>query len=99
MVRHIVLFKLNPSLSLETRQQAALSFKAAIEALPAVIPQIQDIQVGLNINPQEEWDIALVGDFLSLEDVATYSAHPSHLKAASLLKDVRQSRSCVDYVL
>lgn len=99
MVRHIVLFKLNPSLSLEVRQMAALNFKSAIEALPQVISQIQAIHVGLNINPQEEWDIALVGDFLSLEDVAAYSAHPEHLKAASLLKDVRQSRSCVDYEL
>lgn len=97
MVRHIVLFKLKKTLDEAARLDVGRRFKEAIEALPAEIPQIIAIQVGLNVNPSEDWDIALVSDFQNLEDVAAYSKHPSHVRAAQILKDAKDSRSCVDY--
>ena len=51
MVKHIVLFKLKNEVSAEEKQAVALKFKAAIEALPAVIPFIKHVEVGININP------------------------------------------------
>lgn len=44
-------------------------FKAAIEALPAQISFIRRIFVGLNLNPDEKWDICLESEFDSLDDV------------------------------
>ena len=97
MVRHIVLFKLKDGLSFATRQELMNKFKMAIEALPAQISVIQDIEVGLNINADENWDIAIKGNFENLEDVKAYAKHPAHVAAGEILAEVKESRACVDY--
>jgi hypothetical protein len=53
--------------------------------------------VGININPDEQWNIALYSEFSTLEEVKAYAIHPAHVAAAKLLADVKESRSCVDY--
>lgn len=99
MVKHIVLFKLKDEAPAEARLAAMNAFKAAIEALPAKIPFIRSIEVGLNINPAETWSIALYSEFDSLDDVRRYAVHPDHVAARKLLAEVRESRACVDYEL
>lgn len=97
MVKHIVLFKLKETLSTEEKFDVMNRFKAAIEALPAEIDVIRKVFVGLNINEAETWDICLESEFDTLDDVKLYAAHPSHVAAASILKDAKQDRACVDY--
>ena len=97
MVKHIVLFKLKSDLEPSVKREAMNQFKAAIEALPQKIDFIRKVEVGLNLNPSEYWDIALYSEFDSLEDVKAYSVHPDHVKAAGILADVKQERACVDY--
>lgn len=97
MVKHIVLFKLKEEAPAERKQEAMHAFKQAIETLPAKIPFVRKVEVGLNINPGESWHIALYSEFDSLEDVKAYAAHPDHVAAAALLADVKESRACVDY--
>ncbi|MFA6813811.1 MAG: Dabb family protein [Bacteroidaceae bacterium] len=97
MVKHIVLFKLRDDVSASEKLAAMKQFKLAIEALPSKIPVIRKIEVGLNINPEEKWSIALNSDFNTLDDVKFYSKHPEHLKAGALLAGVKESRACVDY--
>ena len=63
MVKHIVLFKLKDEAPADVKLAAMNSFKAAIEALPAKISVIRKIEVGLNINPAEAWNIALYSEF------------------------------------
>ena len=99
MVKHIVLFKLREELTQAEREAVMRRFKEAIEALPARIPFIRHIFVGLNANPDEQWDICLDSEFATLEDVKAYSAHPDHQAAAGLLKGYKQDRACVDYNL
>ena len=99
MVKHIVLFKLKDEAPAEARLAAMNAFKAAIEALPAKIPFIRSIEVGLNINPAETWSIALYSEFDCLDDVRRYAVHPDHVAAGKLLAEVRESRACVDYEL
>lgn len=62
MVKHIVLFKLKDDASTDAKLAAMHAFKDAIEALPAKIPFIRKIEVGLNINPAETWSIALYSE-------------------------------------
>ena len=97
MVKHIVLFKLKEELPATEKQAVMNQFKEAIEALPAKISVIRKIEVGLNVNPAEAWDIALYSEFDSLEDVETYAVHPDHVAAGKLLADVKLNRACVDY--
>lgn len=97
MVKHIVLFKLKDTCSKEEKLEVMNRFKAAIEALPAKIDVIRKVFVGLNINEAEQWDICLESEFDTLDDVKFYAAHPDHVAAAALLKEVKQDRACVDY--
>lgn len=97
MVKHIVLFKLKENLSEEVKLHAMNAFKQAIEALPGKISTIRKVEVGLNINPSEAWNIALYSEFDSLDDVKAYAVHPDHVAAGKLLAEVKESRACVDY--
>lgn len=99
MVKHIVLFKLKEEVSADEKLAAMNNFKAAIEALPAKIPVIRKIEVGLNMNPGETWNIALYSEFDTLDDVKFYAVHPDHVAAGRLLATVKESRACVDYEL
>lgn len=95
MVKHIVVFKLKGSD--EDRHRVASEFKAALEALPAQIEVLKSIEVGLNENPSETWDIVLTAVVETMADVAVYAKHPAHVAAAALLGDHKESRACVDY--
>ncbi len=85
MVKHIVLFKLKDEAPADEKLAAMNSFKAAIEALPAKISVIRKIEVGLNINPAEAWNIALYSEFDTLDDVKYYATHPDHVAAGKLI--------------
>lgn len=97
MVRHIVLFRLKESLSQAEKRDIAVRFKTAIEALPEVIGFIGKIEVGLNINENEKFDIALYSEFKTLDEVKAYSAHPSHVAAAGILAGHVDERASVDF--
>lgn len=97
MVKHIVLFKLKEEVPAAEKLAVMNRFKEAIEALPAKIPFIRRIEVGLNINPAETWNIALYSEFDTLDDVKAYAVHPDHQAAGKLLAEVKESRACVDY--
>lgn len=95
MVKHIVTFQLQGSK--EERLEVAKKFKAALEALPAVIEPLQSIEVGLNENPAEDWDVVLTAIVPTMADVEVYAKHPAHVAAAGLLAGHKKSRACVDY--
>lgn len=97
MIKHIVLFQLKPELTLEQRQEVMLNFKAGIDALPAIIPEIRSIEVNFNSNPAEAWHICLESTFDSLEALDAYANHPDHKAVGAALRPHMQARSCVDY--
>lgn len=99
MVKHIVLFRFREDVDAATANIAAKRFCDGIMSLPAIIPQIHKIEVGININPDECWHICLYSEFSNLEDVKLYSNHPAHVKVASELKRLLSERSCVDYMI
>ena len=95
MVKHIVAFKLSGSS--EERLAASEAFKKAIEALPEVIDVLDSVEVGINSNPSESWDVVLTATLKKMEDVAVYAKHPAHVAAAGILAPLREARACVDY--
>ncbi len=97
MVKHIVTFKLKGSD--EERRDAALRFKAALEALPAHIDVLHSIEVGINENPAETWDVVLTATVDTLADVDIYAKHPAHVAAAGIIAGCKESRACVDYTV
>ena len=99
MIRHIVLFQLKPFGSEAEKSEIVTRFKTALESLMGVIAELKSIEVGVNCNPNEAWDIALVTTFDSMEDLHTYAVHPEHQKAGAIIADAKQGRACVDFVI
>ncbi|MCH4156762.1 MAG: Dabb family protein [Muribaculaceae bacterium] len=95
MVKHIVAFKLNGTDA--ERKETAEKFKAALLALPKKIEVLKSIEVGINENPNESWDLVLTAIVEKMEDVEKYAKHPAHLAAAALLGTHKENRACVDY--
>lgn len=95
MVKHIVTFKLSGTP--EERLKVASQFRDALLALPSQIDVLESMEVGINENPAEDWDVVLTAVVPSMADVATYANHPAHVAAASLLAGHKEARACVDY--
>lgn len=66
-------------------------------SLPDVIDCLQSMEVGINENPAEDWDVVLTAVVPTMADVAVYAGHPAHVAAASIVGPLKESRACVDY--
>lgn len=95
MVKHIVTFKLTGTP--EERRRVAEQFRDALMALPEQIEPLQSMEVGINENPAESWDVVLTAVVPTMADVEVYAKHPAHVAAASLLAGHKDNRACVDY--
>lgn len=95
MVKHIVMFKLSGSDVL--RRKIAEDFKAALLGLPAQIECLESMEVGINENQSEDWDVVLTATVPTMQDVAVYAKHPAHVAAAAILGPYKEMRACVDY--
>lgn len=95
MVKHIVTFQLSGTP--EERLTVANAFKEALLALPAQIPVLRSMEVGINQNPAEDWDVALTAVVGTIDEVDIYAKHPAHVAAAALLAGHKKNRACVDY--
>ena len=67
-------------------------------ALSGKIDCLRSIEVGLNDNPEESFDIALTTTFDTFDDLRHYANHPAHLAAAAIIKEAKEARACVDYI-
>ncbi|MGM9812365.1 MAG: Dabb family protein [Muribaculaceae bacterium] len=95
MVKHIVTFKLKGDH--EERLTLASKFKAALDALPEQIDVLQSIEVGINENPNESFDVVLTAIVSNMDEVSIYAKHPAHVAAASIISGHVDTRACVDY--
>lgn len=95
MVKHIVSFKLKGSA--EERLAVADRFRRALLELPSQIDVLCSMEVGINENPSEDWDVVLTAVVPTMADVEVYAKHPAHMAAASLLAGHKEARACVDY--
>lgn len=95
MIKHVVSFRLSGSD--EIRRQKAESFKAALMALPGQIECLKGLEVGINCNPNEKWDLVLIAEVENMVALAEYAAHPLHQEAVAIIKDCLEERACVDF--
>lgn len=96
MVKHIVMFKLKGGA--EERRSVAQAFKNALMELPGKIDCLQKMEVGLNENPNEDWDVVLTAVVPTMADVDVYAKHPAHVAAAAIIGPHKEARACVDYI-
>lgn len=98
MIKHIVMFKVRETGSVEEKMQLVDQLKNALEALPRKIEQIQTFEVGVNISESPgAYDLILVSTFQDMDELAVYRDHPEHQKVVELIKKETDNRVVVDY--
>lgn len=100
MIRHIVMFKMNPDLSGEQKTTAVARLKASIDAMEQAVPEVKYLQTGVNFNPRPQaFDLVLVSDFESEESLDIYRDHPQHQAVMNVIREVVEKVHVVDYYL
>lgn len=100
MIRHIVLWKFKQEADGKTKRENLQLVKEIIEGLPSKIPEIRQLEVGMNITADSAaYDLALISTFDDESALARYQAHPEHKKLVEALRKVRESRVVADFVV
>ena len=97
-MKHIVMWTLKDEFNGKNKQQLAEELKKQLLALKDIIPQIKNIEVGINsINHEKNHDLVLITEFKNTEDLTIYSKHPEHLKVVEFVKNIATGRAAVDF--
>ena len=99
MIRHIVMFKFKEEAEGRTKAENLAITKAMLDALPEKIEWIRSSTVKIKSPDadQTNYDLCLISDFDTWEDLAAYIVHPDHKAVVAFMRPVRLDRSCVDF--
>jgi hypothetical protein len=97
MIRHIVMWKLKNFPQAEIKALNASKLKDELYVMKNEIVQIKALNVGININPENEYDVVLEVLFDNYNDLLIYQKHPAHLRVVDFLKTIRDFKAAIDY--
>lgn len=99
MIRHIVMFKFKEEAEGRTKAENVAITRGMLEALPSKIDWIRSSFVATGVEGQKDanYDLILISDFDSLEDLEKYRVHPDHVAVGTFMKPVRIDRTCIDF--
>lgn len=96
MIKHIVLFRFKDK---EGKEEKVKKLKTIIDDLKNKIPYVEHIEGGINISERDSaFDVALVSDFRTTDDLDAYRVHPDHQALLAYLKQFDYEVVVTDYV-
>lgn len=99
MIRHVLTWKLAAEDAAQKDADWA-ELSAGFGGLPPLVPSIKHLQIGRDVDETDgNWDVALIIDFVTREDLEAYQVHPEHVKVKEIVKRTTSSRTCVDFEL
>ncbi len=100
MIKHIVMFKFKDfSIGRNKRENIQL-VRDSLQSLTPKIKEIRSFELGVNtLSASNAYDLVLLSEFTSPEELVRYQKHPEHLKVAEVVGQVCESRIVVDYNL
>ena len=99
MVKHIILWTLNPELSEEEKQQVKAGIKAGLEGLVGKVPGLIDVTVNISGRlASSNADVMLDSTLESPEALKGYAQHPDHVAVANTkVRPYTVQRACLDF--
>ena len=98
MIKHIVAWKIKDSVNNVPKDTLIQQIKDRLETLPGKIDVIRFYELGINIiHSDRAFDLVLVSEFESIDDLNTYRVHPEHQKAVEFISDKKSEAMVVDY--
>ena len=99
MLKHIVFWKLKEEAAGASQAQNAAKLKGLLEALPALIPEVRELEVGLNLLAGDQApQVALYTVFDDDAALQRYQVHPEHPKVVAFVREIAAERRAVDYL-
>lgn len=92
MIKHVIMWKFKQGEDANMRR-----FLDGLRSLKGQIPQIVDMELGVNRKPGNNFDAVLIATFRSMEDLEAYQKDPRHVAVSSLCKSIRTERGAVDF--
>lgn len=99
MVKHIIIWDFNDSLSADEKKICAGKIKSGLESLNGVIDGLINITVYTELLGTSNGDIMLDSEFESAGALDAYAVHPEHLKVKDYISSVVKSRKCADIII
>ena len=101
MVKHIILWTLNPELSNEEKQSVKQGIKQGLEGLVGKVPGLIDVKVNIDGRlDSSNADVMLDSTLESEASLKAYATHPDHVAVAnSKVRPYTVQRACLDYEL
>lgn len=99
MVKHIILWTLNPELSDEQKEEVKKGIKAGLESLKGVVPELIDVKVNVDGRlASSNCDVMLDSTLESEEALKAYAVHPAHVEIANTkVRPYTVQRTCLDF--
>ena len=99
MVKHIILWTLNPALTEEEKNKVKADIKAGLEGLVGKVPGLLDVKVHVDGRlSSSNADVMLDSTLESAEALKVYANHPEHLAVANgKVRPYTVQRSCLDF--
>ena len=96
MIRHVVMFKLRPGVS-EAQRDEWLEMSRRVHER---IDLVRAYSIGEDLlHLPRSYDVAVVADFDSLDDVRAYADDPAHLSTVELSRSLSEHIASVDFEL
>lgn len=101
MIKHIILWTLNPELSEEEKKTVKAGIKAGLEGLVGQVPGLLDVKVHIDGRlASSNADLMLDSTLESEEALKGYACHPAHVAVANgKVRPYTVQRSCLDFEL
>ena len=99
MVKHIILWTLNPELTVAEKQTVKEGIKSGLEGLVGKVPGLIDVKVQIDGRiDSSNADLMLDCTLENAEALKVYANHPAHLAVANTkVRPYTAQRSCLDY--
>lgn len=99
MVKHIILWTLNPELSAEEKAEVKKGIKAGLEGLMGKVPGLLSVTVNIDGRlDSSNCDVMLDCTLESAEALKVYAAHPAHVDVANTkVRPYSVQRVCLDF--
>jgi len=98
MIRHIIMFKFTDVKNDIDKQEKVNKMKTTFSPLRNIINVVESYEIAINLkNTAFSYDLAIISEYNSWEDLETYINHPEHLKAIKLCSDIQKEKAVLDY--
>lgn len=100
MVKHVILWTLKDSLTVEEKAKVKKEIKEGLEGLAGKIPGLLEIKVYTDGLASSNADLMLDSSFMDEASLKGYAVHPEHVAVADgKVRPYTATRTCLDYVI